>query len=57
MKTHSDREVSKWLKANPGRNVTQYQISSHVSTAYGKAVIIFPEGAVGLDPSVDACLR
>lgn len=37
MKTYYDQEVSKWLKANPGRVVTQFQIASLFSAAYCKA--------------------
>jgi hypothetical protein len=37
IKTYHNQEVSKWLMANPGRTVTQYQISSLFSTAYEKA--------------------
>jgi hypothetical protein len=40
MKRHYNQEVSKWLKANPGRTVTQYQITSLFSTAYGKAATL-----------------
>jgi hypothetical protein len=40
MKTYYNHKVSKWLKANPGRTVTLYQITSLLSTAYGKAATI-----------------
>jgi hypothetical protein len=40
IKTCYDQEASKWLKANPGRTVTQYQISSFSFAACGKAAAI-----------------
>jgi len=40
LKTYYNWEVSKWLKASPGRTVKQYQISSLFCTAYGKAATI-----------------
>ncbi|KAJ4432834.1 hypothetical protein ANN_21473 [Periplaneta americana] len=35
-----DQEITRWLKAHPGGVVTQYQISSIHSVAFGKAVSV-----------------
>jgi hypothetical protein len=40
LKTYYNREVSKWLKASPGRTVKQNQIISLFCTAYAKAATI-----------------
>lgn len=40
LKTYYDQEVTKWLKCNPGRTVTQYQICPLFGKAYGKAATI-----------------
>lgn len=35
-----DQEITRWLKAHPGGVVTQYQISSILSVAFGKAASV-----------------
>ncbi|KAJ4449391.1 hypothetical protein ANN_00790 [Periplaneta americana] len=35
-----DQEITRWLKAHPGGVVTQYQISSTLSVAFGKAASV-----------------
>lgn len=40
LKTFFNQEISKWLKAHPGRVVTQFQISSLFNVAYGKAATV-----------------
>ena len=40
LKTYYDQEVTKWLKCNPGRTVSQYQICPLFAKAYGKAATI-----------------
>ena len=37
LKTYFNQETTKWLKNHPGRAVTQFQISSLMNAAYGKA--------------------
>ena len=40
MKTYYNQAVTKWLKKNPGRVVTQFQVASLFSEAYGKTATI-----------------
>lgn len=40
LKTYYNQEVHKWLRNHPGRVVTQYQICSLFTGAYGKAATI-----------------
>lgn len=38
--TYFNQEITTWLKNNPGRTVTQFQIAKLFSSAYGKAATI-----------------
>lgn len=40
LKTYLNQELSKWLKAHPGRVVTQFQIAGLFNDAYGKAATV-----------------
>ena len=40
LKSYYDQEITKWLKANPGRVVTQLQIGGLLNEAYGKAATV-----------------
>jgi hypothetical protein len=41
--TFYDQAINKWLRSNPGQCVTQFQVSSPLSEAYGKAASISNE--------------
>jgi hypothetical protein len=45
LQTFYNYAVEKWLRANPGLGVTQYQVSHRITKAYGKAATI--ENAAG----------
>lgn len=40
LKTYYDQQITKWLKAHPGRVVTQFQIGGLLNEAYGKAATV-----------------
>ncbi|XP_050295128.1 uncharacterized protein LOC126735219 [Anthonomus grandis grandis] len=40
LKTYFDQAITKWLKAHPGRVVTQFQIGALLTEGYGKAATI-----------------
>lgn len=40
LKTYFNQEISKWLRSNPGREVTHFKIAGLFNAAYGKAATV-----------------